>query len=229
VTGRFVDLSQALYDGMPGLALAPPGTTPEPFRVRVRPYLDYESSEPLYEGRARFRLTELHTQGSLGTYVDAPAVRHEGGIDIAGLPLERLIVPGVAVDLRGREPEAGVGLDSLALPEGLGGRAVLLCSGWDRHWGTPEYARHPFVTAEVIDALVEADVALVGFDTPNADSPRDPERPAHTRLLAAGIPIVENLRGLDALLGRSFRLYALPARVQGATSMPIRAVAELEG
>jgi kynurenine formamidase len=56
---------------------------------------------------------------------------------------------------------------------------------------------------------------------------QDPARPAHTVLLAADIPIVEHLRGLDQLGDRSFRFFATPPAIQGGTSFPVRAIAVL--
>jgi kynurenine formamidase len=56
----------------------------------------------------------------------------------------------------------------------------------------------------------------------------DPSRPAHTVLLAAGIPIVEHLRGLEQLIGRNFRFFVAPPAVRGGTSFPVRAFALCE-
>ena len=55
--------------------------------------------------------------------------------------------------------------------------------------------------------------------------PADGTRPIHTALLEAGIPIVEHLTGLDALVGRPFRFFALPPAIEGMGTFIVRAVA----
>ena len=70
-----------------------------------------------------------------------------------------------------------------------------------------------------------AGAAVVGIDSVNIDGTSTGERPIHTALLAAGIPIVEHLRGLDALAGQAFRFFAVPPAVAGMGSFPVRALA----
>ena len=78
-----------------------------------------------------------------------------------------------------------------------------------------------------LDLLIENGATLLGVDFNNVDDMTDPVRPAHTRLLEAGIPIVEHLRGLDALPREGFRFFAVPPRIKGGASFPVRAFAEL--
>jgi kynurenine formamidase len=65
----------------------------------------------------------------------------------------------------------------------------------------------------------------VGIDSINIDDMGDARRPAHSRLLAAGIPIVEHLRGLEQLPASNFRFSAAPPRIQGLGTFPVRAYA----
>jgi kynurenine formamidase len=110
------------------------------------------------------------------------------------------------------------------------GRAVLVHTGWDRHWGTDRYGQpsHPYLTAAGVAWLVNRRPALVGIDSVNVDDMADPARPAHTGLLAAGIPIVEHLRGLDALPERGFRFHAPPVAIAGMGTFPVCAYALVE-
>src|SRR5213079_2155853 len=112
-------------------------------------------------------------------------------------------------------------------PGRLWGCAVLVHTGWSRHWGTPRYLDLdcPHLTAEAVDILVDANVALVGIDSLNIDDPTDPRRPAHQRLLGADIPIVEHLTNLDAVPDTGARLTAVPAPIRGMASFPVRPVA----
>jgi kynurenine formamidase len=119
------------------------------------------------------------------------------------------------------------GIDALQLaPLEVRGRAVLLHTGWAQHFATDRYAvEAPFLSADGATWLVEHGAALVGIDSINIDDMADKSRPAHTRLLAAGIPIVEHLRGLDELPATGFRFSAAPPRFQGVGTFPVRAYA----
>jgi kynurenine formamidase len=108
----------------------------------------------------------------------------------------------------------------------LRGRAVLFHTGWSRHFGSERYFEdHPHLEAEVAEALVRRGAALVGIDSLNIDATRTGERPVHTALLAAGIPIVEHLTNLAALPAEGFRFFAVPVKVEGLGSFPVRAFA----
>lgn len=164
--------------------------------------------------------------GNTGTYVDTPFHRFEGGVDLAGLPLEDVAdLPGICIRSAGPE----LGPDTIAAV-GVRGRAVLFATGWDRHWRTELYGDpgHPFVSAGLAEALVDGGAVLVGIDSVNIDDTRGGSRPAHSGLLAAGIPVVEHLTGLDQLVGRSFRFSAVPPKVSGFGTFPVRAFAVVD-
>jgi kynurenine formamidase len=111
----------------------------------------------------------------------------------------------------------------------VGGRAVLLHTGWDRHWTTDRYRIDaPYLTTSAAEWLVEQGAALVGIDSINIDDMGDTTRPAHTRLLAAGIPIVEHLCDLHKLPREGFRFYAAPPRIVGMGTFPVRAFAVVD-
>jgi arylformamidase len=212
---RLVDLSHPVLPGMttyPGL----PGPV-------LSEFLSREDSRGQYAPGTTFSIARIEMVANTGTYVDAPFHRFAEGSDIAGLPLERL------ADLEGLVVEKGAGRAFDANDfEGrdLAGKAVLLSSGWDAHWGTPAYSEgHPYLTRAGARELAAAGAALVGIDSVNIDDIADGERPAHTLLLAAGIPIVEHLRGLDALPGSGFRFHCAPAPFRGMGSFPVRAYA----
>jgi kynurenine formamidase len=225
----FIDLSHVFEDGMPGLRLRGEDGSRTEHSARVVPFLTHEQSRPHYADRAEFEITEIRFPTSIGTYLDAPYHRYPAGRDISEVRLEEVILPGVALDLRGRSAFEAVSPAALPTDLDLTGRAVLLNFGWDVHWGENAYHAYPFLCSDAIGALVDRGVALVGVDTPNVDDSRDPTRPAHTRLLREEILIVENLRRLDALLGRHFRFFAVPWRAKGVAALPVRAFAELDG
>jgi kynurenine formamidase len=214
----FVDLSFAIEDGMPTL----PGVLPE---ARVGPILDHDASRERYQGKAEFYLGRVDIPGNTATYIDAPFHRHRDREDLSGIELERLAgIPGVVVDA----PSDAGPIDISLSADDVRGRAVLVRTGWDRHWGTASYFENdPWLSPDTLDLLVEGGATLLGVDFNNVDDTTDPERPAHTRLLEAGIPIVEHLRGLEALPAEGFRFFAVPPKVVGGASFPVRAFAEL--
>jgi arylformamidase len=213
VPSRFIEVSHPVEPGMetyPGL--------PAP---RAEVVLDYEASRPRYQGRAEFFIASLHLCGNTGTYVDAPLHRFRDGVDLAHLPLDSLAdLPAVRVDAlagRGIGPGAFAGLN-------LQGCAVLLNTGWSRHWRTPRYFEPaPFLTAEACDALVSAGARFVGIDSLNIDDTLDPARPAHTKLLEAGVPVCEHMTNLAAVPATGGRLHAVPIAWVGGASFPVRA------
>lgn len=164
-----------------------------------------------------------------GTYLDTPFHRFAGGEDLTTLPLGKMAdLPGLVVrvnDSRDRTINRNV-----FLPYDVRGRAVLVHTGWDRHWGTERYGVDaPFLTRDAAVWLAEQGAGLVGIDSVNIDDMGDATRPAHTRLLEAGIPIVEHLCGLEQLPTDGFRFHAAPPRVHEMGTFPVRAYAVVNG
>jgi kynurenine formamidase len=217
---RWVELSHVISAGMvtyPGL----PG--PE-----ITPHMTRAASRANYAEGTEFAIDRISMVGNTGTYLDSPFHRYADGTDLAGLPLERLAdLPAVVVRTAGGGVR-GVDVDALA-DLTVAGRAVLLHTGGDRHWGTPEYAVDaPYLTRAGAAWLVDHGAALVGIDAVNIDdiSPQaGGERPAHSLLLAAGIPIVEHLTGLAELPPTGARFTAAPPRVAAFSTFPVRAYA----
>jgi len=217
---RFVDLSQTFYDGMPGVRrrAADGGWKEETVRLRI--------ARARSESAAGFESTDVSFPTAVATYIDAPYCRYAEKRDIAGLSLEDVILPGIVVDCR------GVGARETAtislLPESsLTGRAVLFHFGWDKHWATARYDEHPAIGSDVVDRLIADGAKLMGVDTGSADAPGTTMAPTHSRLLERDIVISENLVGLGLLLNKPFRFFAVPIKARGATSMSVRAFAEL--
>jgi kynurenine formamidase len=162
-----------------------------------------------------------------GTYLDAPFHRYPDGQDLARLSLESLAdLPSIVV----RIPAGSTRSIERAAFEGmeLEGKAVLVQTGWDAHWRTERYlSGHPFLTGAAAEYLVSEGVVLVGIDSLNIDDTADPARPVHSTLLGAGIPIVEHMCDLSRLPERDFRFSAVPAKVAGFGSWPVRAFANV--
>ena len=214
-----IDLSHAVEDGMityPGL--------PAPI---VSDFVSRESSRDHYAPGTEFQIGSIQLCANTGTYLDSPFHRYADGIDLAELPLERLAdLESVVVNVAGSQDRA-IDRQQL-LPYDVEGRAVLVHTGWDRHWGTDAYFHgHQFLTADAARHLAETGAALVGIDSFNIDDTSTGERPVHTTLLAAEIPICEHLANLDRLPAEGFRFSAVPVKVRGMGTFPVRAYASI--
>ncbi|MBK9740103.1 MAG: cyclase family protein [Actinobacteria bacterium] len=215
-----VDLSHVIEHGLvtyPGL--------PAPM---ITPHLTRDDSRSVYAPGTEFAIDSITMVGNTGTYIDSPFHRYPDGADLAGLDLARLVhVPAVVVDCRGTG-RRGIAARDLAEVD-VQHRAVLLLTGWDRHFATNRYGIDaPYLTEEGAMALAEAAAGLVGIDSVNIDDavPNGP-RPAHSVLLAAGIPIIEHLTGLDRLPATGSFFTALPPRIRGFGTFPVRAFADV--
>ena len=215
----------------------------------IADHLTREASRGLYAPGTEFHIGKIEMVANTGTYLDSPFHRYAEGKDLAGLPLESLAdLEGVVVRHVGsaeRELERATfpGLVSTAEnPSGpdaraitgaalehleVKGKAVLFHTGWDLRWRTEDYwsGKHPFLTAEAAEYLAQAGAAVVGIDSYNIDDTATGHRPAHSVLLAAGIPIVEHLRGLRELPTSGFRFFAVPVKVKNFGTFPVRAFA----
>jgi arylformamidase len=217
---RLVDLSHTVEEGMvtyKGL--------PAPI---VCDFLSFEDSRRHYAEGTEFVISRVELVGNTGTYLDSPFHRHRHGRDLAEVPLasvahlEAVVVRAVEREGRAIGPERFAGLD-------VRGKAVLVQTGWDAHWRTDRYFEgHPFLTRASADLLAEAGAALVGIDSYNIDDTGDPTRPVHTVLLGRDIPIVEHMVNLGALPEAGFRFSAVPVKVRGCGSFPVRAFAVVQ-
>ncbi|HET7235407.1 MAG TPA: cyclase family protein, partial [Actinomycetota bacterium] len=162
-------------------------------------------------------------------YLDAPFHRHRDLDDLATLPLASVTgLPGLVVD---HDTATGIEITlGHVAPRSFAGRAVLIRTGWDARWGTDGYwTEGPFLTSDAVDRLLGGGATLVGVDFANVDDLGDLSRPAHTVLLGADVPIVENLRGLGPMPSEGFTFSAVPLAIRHGASAPVRAFAEIHG
>jgi kynurenine formamidase len=218
-SGRLVDLSHVIEHGMTtykGL--------PAPI---ICDYWTREASAAHFDDGSSFQIGRIDMVANTGTYLDAPFHRYAEGKDLAGLDL------GAVASLEGlvvRKPhDQGLAIDAHDIA-GLEvrGKAVLFHTGWDQHWRTDAYfADHPFLTAAAARLLVQGGARLVGIDSHNIDDTRGRSRPVHTVLLGAGVLIVEHLTNLAAVPDEGFRFSAVPPKLAGVGTFPVRAFAQL--
>jgi arylformamidase len=220
MNNKLIDLSHTVEHGMityKGL--------PAPV---ICDFLSREDSRKHYSAGTEFNIGKIEMVANTGTYVDSPFHRFADGIDLSELPLESLVdLEGIVV----RVTDPGRAITANAF-QGIRvkGKAVLVHTGWSRHWRTDQYFEgHPFLTKDAAEYLVEAGAAFVGVDTYNIDDTTDGARPVHTTLLGNRIPICEHMCGLELLPDSGFRFHAAPVKVKAFGTFPVRAYAVLDG
>ncbi len=215
-TERLIDVSHVVEHGMityKGL--------PAPI---ICDYLSRQASRERYAPGTEFQIGRIDMVANTGTYVDSPFHRYADGADLSMLPLTSLANLECLVVRVGETPRS---IDTLALnADEVRGRAVLVHTGWDRHWRTEAYfENHPHLTGGLAEWLVDAGALLVGIDSHNIDDTATGERPVHSALLRNGIPIVEHMTNLHHVPERGSRFYAVPVKVKGMGTFPVRAFA----
>ena len=215
--GRIIDLSHPIEHGM----ITYPGI-PGP---QIGDYLTRAASRDRYAPGTEFHIGRISMVANTGTYLDTAFHRYADGTDLATTSLDRMAgLDGVVIDAVG---EAAIGVDRFG-DVLVRKRAVLIRTDWSQRWGSEAYlSGHPYLTTAAAEWLVERAPALVGIDSLNIDGTETGERPVHTFLLAAGVPIVEHLCRLDQLPMEGFTFHAAPPAVAGLGSFPVRAYAVL--
>lgn len=213
---RLIDLSHSVEDGLityKGL--------PAPI---ICDYLSREASRKVYAEGTEFNIGKIEMVSNTGTYLDSPFHRFADGKDLSDLALEQLAhLNAVLIHL----PQSNGRVIDESWFSGLDvqGKAVLVHTGWARHWKTDQYFEgHPYLTESAAQALKAGGAVLVGIDTYNIDDTADGRRPVHTVLLGADILIVEHMCNMESIPhGRPLRFYAVPVKVKGFGTFPVRA------
>lgn len=209
-----VDVSHVVQHGMLTYKGLPAPT--------IDDHLSRTASRKHYANGTEFQIGKIAMVANTGTYVDAPFHRYAEGNDISQLPLSSLAnLDGIV--FQAASQNRAISRDLFKNAE-LRGKAVLIHTGWDKHWGTEQYfAEHPYLTKDTAEYLKDTKVALVGIDSLNIDDTSDGQRPVHSILLRADIPIIEHLCNLTELPKKGFKFYAVPVKVKGFGTFPVRA------
>jgi len=216
---NLIDLSHTIFDGLvtyKGL--------PAPV---ICDYLSREQSKSLYEPGTEFQIGKIEMVSNTGTYIDCPFHRYAHGKDLSEVSLESFVnLDAITINA---ENATEIGKEFFTGKE-IRNKAVLVYTGWSRHWNTPNYFEgHPYLTEEAAQYLRDCRVMLVGIDSHNIDDTRGKSRPVHTTLLGAEILIVEHLCNLHRLPEAGYLFNAVPPKFKGVGTFPVRAYAELTG
>jgi len=227
VTKQFIDLSHTVEHGLityKGL--------PAPI---ICDFLSREQSQKHYAAGTEFQIGKIEMVANTGTYLDSPFHRYTDGKDLSQLDLTSLAdLEGIVVSAKGKQQSAkseGLSAIDASAFDGIDvkGKAVLAQTGWATHWRTDQYFEgHPFLTKDAAQLLADEGAALVGIDSYNIDDTADLTRPVHSILLGAGIPIVEHMCNLGQLPAAGFKFFAVPVKIKGMGTFPVRAFAIVE-
>ena len=211
---RLVDLSHTVHDGL------------VTYKGLICDFVSREASKAIYADGTTFQIGTIELCSNTGTYLDSPWHRADGK-DLSELDLASVAhLDGVKVTV---DPARTV-IDADAF-DGIdvADRAVLVQTDWSRNWNTEAYYEgHPFLTEAAAMRLRDGGARLVGIDTYNIDDVSGGERPVHTTLLGAEVLIVEHMTNLADVPEVGFRFYAVPVKVRGMGTFPVRAFAEID-
>jgi len=217
---QLIDLSHTVehgmitYKGLPGPIICD--------------FLSREASKSHYAKGTTFHIGKIEMVANTGTYIDSPFHRYADGKDLSELALEAIANVEGLVFRADTAHQRAIGAELFENAD-VNGKAVLVQTGWDRHWGSDQYFEgHPFLTAEAAEWLQEAGASLVGIDSLNIDNTSEGHRPVHSILLGADIPIVEHMCNLENLPTSGFKLHAVPVKVQKFGTFPVRVYAVLD-
>ena len=216
---KLLDLSHTIEDGLvtyKGL--------PAPI---ICDYLSREDSKKHYAEGTTFQIGKIEMCSNTGTYIDSPFHRYEDGKDLSQLNLESLAsLEGIKVIV----DEGVTAIDKdVFLDLDVYGKAVLVQTDWSKNWNTDKYFEgHPFLTEHAARYLLKNGAKLVGIDSLNIDDISGNERPVHSTLLGAEILIVEHMCNLNSVPVSGFTFYAVPVKVKGFGTFPVRAFVEVE-
>jgi arylformamidase len=182
-------------------------------------YLSREESKKIYDEGTEFNIAKIEMVANTGTYIDCPFHRFKDGKDFTDLD---------AIVIRVPYSKTLAITEEHIKPFQIENRAVLFHTGWDQFWNTEKYyENNPYLTKGAAEYLKNSNVKLVGIDSLNIDNVAKNSRPVHTILLGAEILIVEHLCNLDSLPMEGFKFSAIPPKIKGMGSFPVRAMANI--
>lgn len=215
---EMIDLSRVIYDGMPKIPILP--------EVHVARFLSLEKGAPL-------NVTELSMPCHAGTHVDAPIHIVANGKSIDELPLDAFVGAGAVISIKKNGGEEVTAKDLEASGVAVNrGDIVMLHTGWDEKFSSPDYNLHPYLSVDAAEWMVRKGIKMFGIDCITVDlptplRPKGFDFPVHRTLLGNNILIAENVANLGAVVGKRTRILALPLRVKGSDAGHARIIAEL--
>ncbi len=208
---KVVDLSHSINESMPVY----PGTEP-PKIIDACTIAKNGFAEKL-----------LSIYSHIGTHIDAPGHILAGAATLDELAVGHFLGPGLVLDIstkKGAHIEIGeVKKYERLFPDV---EFILFHSGWAKHWGDPGYfAGFPVLSQDAARWLTKFDLKGIGVDMISVDGVDSRTLDVHKIFFEKGMVVVENLAGLETLIGKKFIFSCLPLKIASADGSPVRAVA----
>ena len=158
----------------------------------------------------------------VGTHTDAPLHYADDGSDMAGVGLQPYLGRCRVADVRGEGTPSLI--PAAALTDQLldGVERILFRTG-ETHDHRRFDSGFTSLGGEAATVLAERGIQLVGIDTPSMDHASNRELDGHQALYRGRVAILENLDLTGVPVG-DYELIALPLRIVGCDSSPVRAI-----
>ncbi|KAK6176201.1 hypothetical protein SNE40_014529 [Patella caerulea] len=181
-----------------------------------------------------------------GTHLDAPAHFSKGKWRTHEIPVERLVGPGVIIDVRSKATanhDYRVHISDIEvwefkygnIPQGA---IVLMNSGWTKRYPDksqvfnsenttdPETFHFPAFHEDAVEWLIQhRNISIVGVDTPSVDYGQTKTFPVHQLVGANNILGLENVACLDKVPEHGAVIFAGVAKLYDGSGGPARVIA----
>lgn len=186
-----------------------------------------------------FLAQEMNMRSGIGTHMDAPAHRIQGGLAIDEIPIEKFIAPCCVIDVSDKaEADYQISVGDVEIYEKTfekipKGALVIGYTGWSRFWpdeatyrnvDAEGHMRFPSFSAQAVEVLLKREIVGIAIDTLSPD-PENSDYPVHQLILGSGKYIIENIADCSQIPPRGSYIIALPLRVQKGAESPIRMIA----
>lgn len=181
----------------------------------------------------KFRVQSINMPAGIGTHMDAPAHCNPTGKTIDAIPLQDCLAPCIVIDISEKAHETYLcsTQDILDFEKKLqsiqSGDFVIICTGWARHWSSPEQYRNnlqfPSISKEAAELLMERGIVGLGIDTLGPDT-ADSDYPVHNIVLGQGKYLVENVANAHVLPPIGSYILVAPLLISGGTEAPVRLI-----
>ncbi len=226
-TGEVIDLSHVFGTNIPTYLI---GETPQ--------REDYVTVEANGFYIQRWTFTE-----HAGTHVDMPAHFVAGAQTVDQYDADLLVSPAVVIDISEKaatDADASLTVEDIQAWESANGEIpegalVIMYSGWDVRWDTPEAFRNAdaddiqhypgFSPEAAVFLLEERDIHGIGVDTLSLDPGNSATFDVHLSVLSAGKYGIEGLANLAAIKDGAATIYVGVPRWEAGSGGPARILA----
>jgi kynurenine formamidase len=174
-----------------------------------------------------YQVTQLNIGSHTGTHVDAPFHFQKEGERIDQSNLTKFMAPGLVIDVTGKEPGEEITMSDVQdqIEQVIPGTIVLFHTGWSKYAESELYFRHPYLSVDIINDLLEKGVTTFFIDALNVDPPDGSAFPVHEAITSVNGIIGENFCNFEKIDFENPLIIALPLKLEGLDGSPVRAVA----